>query len=136
MDRKEMLSKIEAVQRPPALRKRRAIPVMFSFLVLPFLISGCQMGGNPNNLEVSSQEGDGWTRYEVVSKTNNIKIETISFNRGNCDGFVDEKKLSSNHGTVQVSMHLKYGEQITGYASCKISELDIKTDNGAFSYNF
>lgn len=68
-----------------------------------------------------------FVNIDVISKVNNVQINNIIVNRGNC---------KTNALNVKLPQHLKFGEQYKGtYQSCNAIEVEVVTDHGNWVFN-
>lgn len=121
----------------------RKITGVVAIIILSQLIFSCKKN---SELEVNvfNEKGLGQT-YEVVSKSDEVEIVKISFNRGNCKGTYQSGKPSDEGGlwgafglvsTESMSVKLKFGDRLRGIARCQIEEMEVETGTEIYTFGF
>jgi hypothetical protein len=81
---------------------------------------------------------NGRTTYEpsvkIVAKVDNVTIQQVILNRGNCSGEVIWTAPSGEPHSLPKS--LKFGETVTLPVKCEVIEAEVKTDKGNWTFKF
>lgn len=108
---------------------------LFLTLTLLLILSACTDGPPPVDVVAYSRtERAGtfalpFTDVNIIAKVDEIEIQEIIVNRGNCDTSGLDNRLPRT---------LQFGKKLlaTFSASCEVAQVDVETDQGDWTFTF